>query len=52
MPKLYWSLVASGRKLLKRDQFALKNAQEDQGMVTHDRKSLKRGGHSTSFDSI
>ena len=35
---------------MKMGQFALKNAQEDQGMVTHDRKSPKRDHCSTSFD--
>ena len=50
MSKFYRSLVASGRKSLKRGQFALKDALEDQGTVVHDRESPKRGGRSTGFD--
>ena len=45
-----WS--RSGRKSLKRGQFALENAREDQGTVTRDRKLQKRGGRFTSFDCI
>ena len=37
---------------LKRGQFALENARQDQDTVAHDRKSLKRGGRSISFDCI
>ena len=43
-------MVASGRKSLKRGQFAPKKAREDRGTVARDRKSLKRGGPATSFN--
>ena len=48
--KIYRSLVASGRKLLRRGQLALKNSREDRDTVAHDRKSPKRGDRLTSFD--
>ena len=47
--QFYRSLVAFGRKSLRKGQFALKNVREDRHMVACDRKSLKRGGRSTSF---
>ena len=38
------------RKSLKGSQFTLKNAREDPGVVSQDRKSSRTGGRPTSFD--
>ena len=37
-------------KSLKRSQFGLKNAQEDPGVFSQDRKLPRTGGRQTSFD--
>ena len=48
-------LPVAGRgwqEVTKEGSICIEKAQEDQGTVTHDRKSLKRGGSSTSFDCM